>query len=200
MARGDLTDQEWERIAPLLPSSKGRRGGQFRDHRQVINGLLWIARTGATWDDLPRRYGPKSTCHDRLQRWEQDGTWSQVLTALQRAADEAGDLHWELVAVDGTTVRAHQHAAGARRPARAAAEDGLEKGGAIRRLRGPRAQSGRTNDQAAPRVRRARTAAVGGADPGPAAREHAVSCGAGGHSRSQAARSAPEATGPGDPG
>ena len=73
MARGDLTDQEWERIAPLLPSSAGRRGGQWRDHRQVINGILWIKRTGAPWEDLPRRYGPRSTCHDRLTRWEAEG-------------------------------------------------------------------------------------------------------------------------------
>lgn len=196
MARGDLTDQEWERIAPLLPTSKGRRGGQYRDHRQVLNGILWIARTGATWDDLPRRYGSKSTCHGRLHRWEHDGIWSQVLAALQRDADEAGELHWELVAVDGTTVRAHPHAAGAR--CRAASPDGTEKGGAIRRLRSPRAQSRRAHDQAAPRVRRARTAAVGGADPRPAAREHAVGRGAGGHPRSPASRSAAEATGPGD--
>src|SRR5438093_11556608 len=116
MARGDLTDQEWERIAPLLPSTAGKRGGRYRDHRQVINGILWITRTGAPWEDLPARYGPKSTCHDRLQRWEREGVWERVLQALQRQADEADDLQWTLVCADGTVVRAHQHAAGARHP------------------------------------------------------------------------------------
>src|SRR5436309_9188959 len=137
MARGDLTDEEWERIAPLLPRSQGRRGGQWRDHRQVINGILWILRTGAQWEDLPPRYGPRSTAHDRLRRWEREGVWERVLTALQRDADQAGDLHWAVVSVDGTTVRAHQHAAGARHtPARSDPAGSGEKGGSGRRRRG----------------------------------------------------------------
>jgi hypothetical protein len=84
LAEGDLTDQEWERIAPLLPHSKGRRGRDFRDHRQVINGILWIQRTGGTWENLPRRYGPKSTCHDRLRRWQREGVWERILQVLGR--------------------------------------------------------------------------------------------------------------------
>jgi transposase len=201
MARGDLTDHEWERIAPLLPSSNGRRGGQYRDHRQVVNGILWILRTGAQWEDLPPRYGPKSTCHDRLHRWEQDGVWQQVLSALQQEADQTGDLHWELVSVDGTSVRAHQDAAGARHtPARAAREDDAEKGGGGGRLRGARAQSRRVDHQVAPRVRRARSAAVGAADRGAEAREHPTGSGARRDPRAAPPRPAAEATRPGDAG
>src|SRR5215211_418296 len=135
MARTDLTDQEWERLAPLLPSSQGKRGGQYKEHRLVLNGILWVLRTGAPWRDLPERYGPWKTCHDRLLRWQRQGRWEGILQALQRDADAAGDLDWEVVSVDGTTVRAHQHAAGARRrPAKADESATAEKGGRWRAL------------------------------------------------------------------
>src|SRR5215212_1995050 len=195
MARGDLTDQEWERIAPLLPGSQGKRGGQWRDHRQVINGILWILRTGAPWEDLPERYGPKSTSHDRLKRWEREGVWERVLQALQREADQQGELHWEIVSIDGTSVRAHQHAAGARhRPARADQAEGAEKGGGGERGRGARAQSRRVNDQAAPRLRWARSPVERAADRGPTAREHATGGGVRRHSRASPAGPATQAT------
>jgi transposase len=129
MACGDLTDQERERIASLLPSSQGRRGGEWRDHRPVINGILWVLRTGAQWEDLPARYGLHCTCHDRLQRREREGVWERVLQALQWDADQAGELHWAVVLVDGTIVRTHQHTAGARdTPARSDREASGEKG------------------------------------------------------------------------
>jgi transposase len=196
MARGDLTDHEWEQIAPLLPRSEGKRGGQYRDHRQVINGILWITRTGAPWEDLPERYGPKSTCHDRLKRWEREGVWERVLQALQRRADEAGELEWTLVCVDGTVVRAHQHAAGARHtPGRADRKDGAEKGGVVACLRGDRAQSRRVDDQVAPRLRRARSADGSVPDSGPTARKHAVRGRPGRHSRSSAPRPTAQAAG-----
>jgi len=111
--RGDLTGPMWERIAALLPD-KGRRGGQWRDHRVVVNGILCKLRTGAPWRDLPGRYGPWQTCYDRFVRWRRDGTWDTLLAAVLTGADAAGAIEWE-VCVDSTTVRAHQHAAGARR-------------------------------------------------------------------------------------
>ena len=65
VGRGELTDKAWEAIAPLLPTNgKGRR---WRDHRQVVNGILWKLRTGAPWRDVPERYGPWKTCHERLR-------------------------------------------------------------------------------------------------------------------------------------
>ena len=111
--RGELTDEVWERIRPLLPSN-GRRGRQWRDHRTVVNGILWRLRTGAPWRDVPKRYGPWQTCYDRLVRWRQDGTWERLLARVQKDADVAAEIEWT-VSVDSTIARAHQHSAGARR-------------------------------------------------------------------------------------
>src|SRR5919107_3770184 len=66
----------WERIEPLLPA-RGGCGRQWRDHRQVINGILWKLRTGAPLRDLPERYGSWKTAHERLRIWTADGTWEQ---------------------------------------------------------------------------------------------------------------------------
>lgn len=118
VGRGELTEEAWRVIAPLLPAS-GRRGGQWRDHRTVINGILWKLRTGAPWRDLPERYGPWQTCADRLYRWRRDGTWERILAHVQTKSDAVGEIIWE-VSVDSSTTRAHQHASGARhRPSQA---------------------------------------------------------------------------------
>lgn len=113
VGRGELTDEAWEQIGPLLPKN-GRRGAQWKDHRKVINGILWKLRTGAPWRDLPSRYGPWQTCHDRFVRWRRDGTWERLLTHAQTKSDAVGEVEW-VVSVDSSVVRAHQHAAGARR-------------------------------------------------------------------------------------
>jgi transposase len=91
MGRGDLSNAEWERLRLLLPPT-GERGGRWRDHRQVINGIIWRTRTGAPWRDLPERYGPWQTCYKRFARWETDGTWARIQQAVQRDADAAGEL------------------------------------------------------------------------------------------------------------
>ena len=111
--RHELTDAAWEKIAPLLPAD-ARRGQQWRDHRTVLNGILWKLSTGVPWRDLPERYGPWSTCHARLLRWQRDGTWARILGLVQQHSDAVGDVIWE-VSVDSTVIRAHQHAAGARK-------------------------------------------------------------------------------------
>jgi transposase len=134
MARGDLTDAQYNRLRPLLPSSEGKRSRPYEDHRRVINGLLWIDRTGAPWRDLPTRYGPWQTCYDRLVRWRRMGVWARVLQTLQGQADAQGKLDWGLAPVDTTVVRAHQHAAGARHtPAKADLALAEKKGGASKR-------------------------------------------------------------------
>jgi transposase len=112
VGRGELTARAWAQIEPLLPVSG--RGGQWRNHRQVLNGILWKLRTGAPWRDLPERYGPWKTAHERLRKWTMDGTWERLLAHVIAQADAAGDVEW-VISVDSTVVRAHQHAAGARK-------------------------------------------------------------------------------------
>ncbi len=109
-----MTDQEWERLEPHLPPEKPETGRPNEDHRRIINGILWRLRTGAPWRDLPKRYGPWSTVSSRFRRWRLAGIWDRILTAVQREADAAGEVDWSVAFVDGTVIRAHQHAAGAK--------------------------------------------------------------------------------------
>lgn len=112
--RFELTEVEYAQITPLLPVIKPQRGGRWRDHRQAINGILFRVRTGVPWRDVPSRYGPWKTLYKRFTRWQEDGTWARIEAALQADADAAGQLDWNSNA-DSTIVRAHQHAAGARK-------------------------------------------------------------------------------------
>ena len=113
VGRGELTDAAWARIEPLLPAS-GPRGGRWRNHRQVIDAILWKLRTGAPWRDLPERYGPWKTAHERLRRWTADGTWDRILDQIVVKDDAVGNVAWAF-SIDSSSVRAHQHATGARK-------------------------------------------------------------------------------------
>ena len=104
-----LSDAQWERIAALMPSSDGKRGMPFRDHRQVVEGLIHHYRSGAAWRDLPAAYGPWQTVWKRHKRYAEDGTWQRVLAELVADADAAGLVTWQ-VSVDSSIARAHQHA------------------------------------------------------------------------------------------
>jgi transposase len=115
MARDILTDKQWERIRPLLPPQKPKTGRPNKDHRTVVNAVLWIDRTGAPWRDLPPEYGPWRSVATRFYRWVRAGVWERVLGELQRQADASGELDWGLHHVDGSVVRAQQHAAGAKK-------------------------------------------------------------------------------------
>jgi transposase len=148
-----LTDAAWAQLEALLPRN-GARGGQWKGHRAVINGILWKLRTGAPWRDVPARYGPYQTCADRFYRWRRDGTWDRLLGAVQTKADAASAVDWE-VSVDSSVARAHQHAAGARRRPSKADEKG---GSATRRTR-------RSGAAGAASPRRSTSAATGGAGP-----------------------------------
>ncbi|MGV9601875.1 IS5 family transposase [Streptosporangium sandarakinum] len=112
--RHELTDGAWARIAPLLPA-RPERGGRWRDHRQVLNGIVWKIRTGADWRDVPDRYGPWQTIYQRFRRWSADGTFARILEHVQVHDDAIGQVDWSVICVDSTIVRAHQHAASARK-------------------------------------------------------------------------------------
>jgi transposase len=104
-----LTDAQWARIEPLMPSSDGCRGRPFRDHRQVIEGIIYRLRTGVAWRDLPVSFGPHQTVSKRHRRFSADGTWDKIHARLVAEADHAGEVDWS-VSVDSTINRAHQHA------------------------------------------------------------------------------------------
>ena len=110
--RHEVSDAEWERLRPLLPSHTA--GKPRKDDRLVVNGILWKLTTGVPWRDLPERYGPWASVYTRFRRWTVAGVWDRIFAAVQRQADAAGQLDWEVHFVDGTVIRAHQHAAGAK--------------------------------------------------------------------------------------
>ena len=114
MRRGELNDVQWQALEPLLPPEKPKQGRPSLPHRQILNGILWILRTGAPWRDLPERYGKWQTVASRFYRWRKAGVFSRLLRRLQQQADQAGQFDWSLHFGDGTVIRAHQHAAGAR--------------------------------------------------------------------------------------
>ena len=92
-----------------MPSSDGQRGRPFRDHRQVIEGIVFRLRTGIAWRDLPESFGPWQTVWKRHRRFSADGTWDTIHARLVAEADSAGELDWK-ISVDSTVNRAHQHA------------------------------------------------------------------------------------------
>lgn len=101
----EITDQQWIKMATLLPGKVGDVGRSATDNRLFINAVLWIARSGAPWRDLPERFGPWNSAYRRFRRWAKSGVWQTVFEALQEP-----DLDWLMI--DSTVVRAHQHAAG----------------------------------------------------------------------------------------
>ena len=130
----DLTDEQWEILEPLIPDPPRRADGKgrpWRDPRDVLDGILWILRTGAPWRDLPERYPPYQTCHRRFQRWNEEGVLDEVLRALAKDLKERGGLDLSECFVDGTFVGAKK---GEGRWERPYAGQGHEAHGAGRRL------------------------------------------------------------------
>jgi transposase len=120
-----LTDAQWARIEPLMPSSKGQRGRPFRDHRQVVEGIVYRLRTGTAWRDLSEGFGPWQTVWKRHKRFSVDGSWDRIHARLVAEADAAGEVDWT-VSVDSTVNRVHQHASNLSRVERLA---GVHTGG-----------------------------------------------------------------------
>lgn len=113
--RYELSDRQWERLAPLLPhpTHHGGKGHPWRPHRRLLNAILWVLHTGAPWRDLPERYGPWQTAYDRFNRWRRDGTWAKILTRLLDHLERHGRLGRQLWFVDASVIRATRAAAGA---------------------------------------------------------------------------------------
>lgn len=106
-----LTNAQWQRLEPLLPGKPTDPGRTGFDNRKTVEGILWIARTGAPWRDLPPYFGKWNTIHKRFRRWVKSGVFARLLNALQE------DLDWQVVMVDGTFVKVHQHGAGPKKGA-----------------------------------------------------------------------------------
>jgi putative transposase len=103
--RYELTQAQWERIAPLLPGKTSDPGRTAGDNRLFVNGCLWVLRSGAHWRDLPERYGKWKTLHKRFTRWAKAGVWDEVFASLIKDRDN------QYLMLDSTLVRAHQQAA-----------------------------------------------------------------------------------------
>ena len=116
--RFDLSDAEYALLAPFFPPEhSGKAGRPWASHRKTLDGIFWILRTGAPWRDLPACYGPFSTVHNRLTRWRQNGLWRKMLDKLQSMARRLGRIDFSMGDLDGSVVRAHKAAAGARKGA-----------------------------------------------------------------------------------
>ena len=111
MSRHGLTDDQWERIADILPPPAAT-GRPRKDRRTIVNGILWILRTGSPWRDLPDEFGAWETVFGCFDRWNADGTLEQILQRLRAARVDQGAIDHELWCIDGTLVRAHRCAAG----------------------------------------------------------------------------------------
>ncbi|WP_375373741.1 IS5 family transposase [Mycobacterium sp. AZCC_0083] len=109
-----VSDELWALIEPLMPCGR-RRGRPWNDHRRTLEGVIWRCRTGSPWRDLPEQFGAWQSVAERHLRWSTDGTYARIFTVIQHSLDDgdAADLQ-ELLSVDSTSVRVHQHGAGAR--------------------------------------------------------------------------------------
>ena len=103
--RYERSDAQWKRIADGLPGKAGDPGRTGKDNRLFVNGVLWVLRSGARWQDLPERYGKYKTVHKRFTRWAEAGVWEKVFASL------TGDPDNQYLMLDTTLVRVHQQAA-----------------------------------------------------------------------------------------
>jgi putative transposase len=110
LIRRELTDDQWRRIRHLVPGKEGDKGRHGEDNRLFVDAVLWLARAGAPWRDLPPVFGNWNSVFQRFRRWAKKGAWERIFQALVE--------NFEYLIIDSTIVRAHQHAAGAKGGAR----------------------------------------------------------------------------------
>jgi len=133
--RHAISDANWDRIQDLLPGRPGQTGWLAKDNRLFIDAVLWIGKTGAPWRDLPERFGNWNSVWRRFDRWAKKGVWQKVFEALQDP-----DLEWLIL--DATIVRAHPHAAGAKKKRTAAGDKASRRWAAAAAASGPRSTPG----------------------------------------------------------
>ena len=112
MRRYEVTDEQWKLIEPLVPAAAAT-GRKRVPPRTVLNGVLWVLRSGSPWRDLPERYGPWQSIYHHFNAWRRTKVFERILEALQMRLDAEGHIDWDLWCVDGSTVRASRAAAGA---------------------------------------------------------------------------------------
>ena len=133
--RHAISDADWDRIKDFLPGQPGQHGGVAADNRRFLDAVLWVARTGAAWRDLPDRFGNWNSAWRRFDRWARAGVWARVFDALQDP-----DTEWLLL--DSTIIRAHPSAAGAKKRRTGPAGRPSRRWAAAGAGSGPRSTSG----------------------------------------------------------
>lgn len=113
MRRHEVTDEQWELVRLHIKPRGGKTGRKAKDPRVMLNGCLWVLRTGAPWRDLPERFGHWRTVYDYFTSWRAEGTFDRILRALHIRLDREGKIDWDLWCVDGSSIRASRAAAGA---------------------------------------------------------------------------------------
>ena len=131
LPRHAISDADWGRIKHLLPGQPGQHGGVAEDNRRFIDAVLWVARTGAAWEDLPERLGKGNTQWRRFDRWAKAGRWDPLLAALR-------DPDLDVLILDSTAVRAHPCAAGAKKKSTGLAARTIRRLAAAAAASGPR--------------------------------------------------------------
>jgi transposase len=135
--RHAISDADWHRVKDLLPGQPGQHGGVAEDNRRFLDAVLWIARTGAPWRDLPDRLGHWNTQWRRFDRWAKAGRFA-ALTAVFRDPD------LDTLILDATVVRAHPCAAGVKKKRTAPAARGSRRSAAVGAGSAPRSTAGST--------------------------------------------------------
>jgi transposase len=123
MRKAFLTEPQWQCIAPLLPKRKSR-GRPFADNRRVLEGILWVLRSGARWRDLPAEYPSASTCWRRLRDWEEQGVWLRLWRAFISEMDRQQKLDWNQCFMDGSFAPAKKGASASAKPSAARVQSG----------------------------------------------------------------------------
>jgi transposase len=123
MRKAFLSDEQWAKIEPLLPKVRSR-GRPWAENRRVLEGILWVLKTGARWRDLPKEYPSASTCWRRLRQWEEQDVWLKIWRQFLSELDQQGRLDWSESFLDGSFAPAKKGATASEKPSAAKARSG----------------------------------------------------------------------------